>query len=413
MATLLSILYFLRKRHPQERVGLWITGLLFIFLEAIAHAFYTPKGPQHLPAHVIALDAYLAAGVIFLWAAAKPLFPRKPTLQYLFLNTLPLFAVITTYGFDVRSPGIFHIFIACGFVLGIVSPFLITRTWRLDRAWWLVPVQAAVWASAWFFASNGMYRDTAYIPLFALYLATAVVFQLSLPRTSLGRFAIVLGFAIWALVFLFHSWVTNHPQYIDVAAQIWDMQKFLVTIGMLLVLLEQQVTTNEWYAFHDHLTGLPNGRLFEDRLAAAIQQSRENNTRIALLMVDLDGFKLINDSHGHDVGDELLRHIAQNLRSAIRGPDTLARLGGDEFVIIATDLPWDQAADRIAESSADRISQALRKTVNINGNPLAVTGSIGVAIYPDDATNEVLLRRLADQRMYEQKRQTPLNFSIV
>jgi diguanylate cyclase (GGDEF)-like protein len=204
--------------------------------------------------------------------------------------------------------------------------------------------------------------------------------------------------------------VTNHPGYDAIADEIWNLQKFLVTIGMLLVLLEQQVATNEWYAFHDHLTGLPNHRLFEDRLAAAIRHSQDHNTRTALLMVDLDGFKHINDTHGHDVGDELLRHIAHNLRGAIRVPDTLARLGGDEFIIIATDLPSNQPSEVIAKTSAARISRALRKAVNINGNTLNITGSIGVALYPDDTTDEVLLRRLADQRMYEQKRQIPLGF---
>jgi diguanylate cyclase (GGDEF)-like protein len=179
---------------------------------------------------------------------------------------------------------------------------------------------------------------------------------------------------------------------------------------MLLVLLEQQVSTNEWYAFHDHLTGLPNQRLFEDRLAAAIAQSEFNNSRTALLMVDLDGFKLINDTHGHDVGDELLRHLAENLRGAIRPLDTLARLGGDEFIIVATDLPSDQPLAEIVEGSASRIARALRKQVTINGNVLTITGSIGVAVYPDDTTDEVLPRRLADQRMYEQKRQIPLSF---
>ena len=246
--------------------------------------------------------------------------------------------------------------------------------------------------------------------LFVLYFATAVVFEFGLPRKSLGKVAIVIGFVVWSLVFLFHSWVSNHPGYDAIADEIWNLQKFLVTIGMLLVLLEQQVSTNEWHAFHDHLTGLPNHRLFEDRLAAAIQQSLLNNTRTALLMVDLDGFKLINDSHGHDVGDELLRHIGHNLRSAIRAPDTLARLGGDEFIIIATDLPSDQPVNIIADTSATRIARALRKPVSINGQSYTITGSIGVAVYPDDTTDEVHLRRLADQRMYEQKRQTPLNF---
>jgi len=410
MATLLTILYFLRKRHPQERVDLWISGLLFIFLESIAHAFYTPKGQWHLSSHVVALDAYLIAGGIFLWAAAKPLFPHKPTLYYLFLNAPPLLGILTTYGLDIRTPGIYRLFIVCGLLMGAVSPFLLVRSWKLGRAWWLVASQICVWGSAWFFASNGMFRDTAYIPLFAIYLAAAIVFQLSLPNKSLGKVAIVLGFTIWALVFLFHSWVTNRPQYIDIAAQIWDMQKFLVTIGMLLVMLEHQVSSNEWYAFHDHLTGLPNRRLFEDRLEEALRRSERNHTRTALLMLDLNGFKLINDSYGHDVGDDLLQHVAHNLQAAIRAPDTLARLGGDEFIVIVTDLPVDEPVDHIADSCVARLSGALRKPANINGDALTVGGSIGVAVFPDDTTDEVFLRRLADQRMYQQKRQIPVNF---
>lgn len=404
MATLLTILYFLRRRHPQERVGLWLVGLLFIFLEAIAHAFYTPTGPRHIPSHIVALDAYLAAGIIFLWAAAQPLYPRTSTLRYLLINTLPLAAVLTAYGLDVRRPGIYLIFVACGLILGVISPFMLNRTWRLGKAWWLVLVQLAIWIPAWFFASNGQYRDAAYYPLFLLYLCIAVVFQLSLPRKSLGKVAIVAGFVVWSLVFLLHSWVSNHPQFTPVAAEIWDWQKFLVTIGMLLVMLEQQVASNEWYALHDQLTGLPNRRLFEDRLTAALFTAQRNRTRAAVLMIDLNGFKQINDSLGHEVGDKLLQHVARNLRHSIRMPDTLARLGGDEFIIIATDLPSDLPLSLIADRSLDRISHALRKPFAVAGNTLTITGSVGVAIYPDDTTDEILLRRLADERMYEQKR---------
>jgi len=318
--------------------------------------------------------------------------------------------LLTVYGLAIHDPRIYHAVSACGLLLGIVSAFVIARTRRPGRGWWILFVQCCTWIPLWFFASAGYFRDAAYFLLFVLYFAAAVVFQISLPRQSLGKVVIVAGFVIWSFVFLFHSWASNHAGYDVLSDEIWNLQKFLVTIGMLLVLLEQQVATNEWYAFHDHLTGLPNQRLFEDRLAAAIQQSQVNNTRTALLMVDLDGFKLINDTHGHDVGDELLRHIAHNLRGAIRVPDTLARLGGDEFMIIATDLPSDQPADLIARTSATRISHALRKAVSINGNALNVTGSIGVAVYPDDTTDGVLLRRLADQRMYEQKRQIPFSY---
>jgi diguanylate cyclase (GGDEF)-like protein len=408
MATLLAILYFLRKRHPQERVDLWIVGLLFIFLEAIAHAFYRPEGVWHGVVHTIALDSYLAAGLIFLWAAAKPLFSRKATLTYLLLNTPPPLAVLTTYGFDVRNRGLFQVFTACGLVLGVASPFLLARRLRLGRRWWLVAAQLVVWGSAWFFASTGMYRESAYLLLFGLYLAAAVVFQLSLPSRSLGKAAIVLGFTLWSLVFLVHSWVTNHPQFIDVASEIWDMQKFLVTIGMLLVMLEHQVSSNEWHAFHDHLTGLPNRRLFEERLTGVVRECKRDGTRMALLMLDINGFKLINDAYGHDAGDELLRHIATNLRSAVGHPDTLARLGGDEFMIIATDLPGDRPAALSAEGRVSRILDALRKPILIDGNAMTVTGSIGLAVLPDDSADEVVLRRIADQRMYEQKRQIAL-----
>jgi diguanylate cyclase len=410
MAMLLSILYFLRRRHPREAVDLWLIGLLFIFLEGIVHAAYPAPGPWRLVAHVVALNFFLAAGAIFLWASGRDIFPRKATLVYLLVNSLPVSALLTVYGLAIRDPRIYQAVATCGLFLGVASAFAIARSWKLGRGWWILFVQLCTWAPLWLFASAGLFRDAAYFLLFVLYFATAVVFQISLPRRSLGKVAIVTGFVVWSFVFLSHSWAANHAGYDVIADEIWNLQKFLVTIGMLLVLLEQQVSTNEWYAFHDHLTGLPNQRLFEDRLSAAIQQSQVNNTRTALLMVDLDGFKLINDTHGHDVGDQLLRHIAHNLRGAIRLPDTLARLGGDEFMIIATDLPSDQPADLIARTSATRISHALHKSVNINGNALTVTGSIGVAVYPDDTTDEVLLRRLADQRMYEQKRQIPFNF---
>jgi diguanylate cyclase (GGDEF)-like protein len=407
MATLLLILYFLRRRHPQEDVGLWVIGLLFIFLEAIAHIFYMVSGPRHVPAHIVALDAYLAAGLIFLWAAAKNLYPRRPTLLYLLMNAVPLAAVQTIYAMDIHRPGPYRIIAVCGLVIGLVAPFFAAGNLRIKKAWRLAPLQLAIWGSVWFFGSIAMYRDAAYIPLFVIYLAVAILFQFSLPRKSLGKAAIVAGFAVWALVFLLHSWITNRPHYIPVAAEVWDWQKFLVTIGMLLVMLERQVTSNEWLALHDQLTGLPNRRRFEERLGQAIRRSQTNGTRTALMMIDLNGFKAINDSQGHDVGDRLLQQIAHGLRHAIRSPDTLARLGGDEFIIIAVDLPIDSPASHIVKTCTARIDDALKKPFTVGGRELIVTGSVGVAIYPDDAGDEVLLRRLADQRMYEQKRQTP------
>ena len=412
MATLLTSLCCLRRRHLQEGVGLWIVGLLFIYLEAIAHFLYRPSGPMHLPMHLLALNAYLAAGLVFVWAAAKGLFPRRETLVYLVVSAVPLAAIQTIYGLDIRDPRPYHFTAVCGLALGLVSPFFLMRTVRLGRTWWLVLAQIAIWVPVWWFASNQMFRDTAYFPLFVLYLSAAIVFWMSLPRKSLGRISIVLGFTIWSLVFLFHSWVSNRPQYVPLAAEVWDWQKFLVTIGMLLVMLERQVSCNEWHALHDQLTGLPNRRLFEDRLVQAIEHSRRNGTRTALIMIDLNGFKEINDRQGHDTGDRLLELISQNLRQSVRSPDTLARLGGDEFIIITSDLPADIPATQIVTSSTERVHEALKKPLMVSGKELAVSGSVGVAIFPDDTTDEVLLRRLADQRMYQHKRQIPLPLEV-
>jgi hypothetical protein len=106
MAMLLSILYFLRMRHPREAVDLWLIGLLFIFLEAIVHAAYPAPGPWRLVAHVVALNFFFVAGAIFLWASGRDIFPRRATLLYLLVNSLPVSALLTVYGLAIHDPAI-------------------------------------------------------------------------------------------------------------------------------------------------------------------------------------------------------------------------------------------------------------------------------------------------------------------
>ena len=124
-------------------------------------------------------------------------------------------------------------------------------------------------------------------------------------------------------------------------------------------------------------------------------------------MVDLNGFKTVNDTRGHEIGDRLLQYIAANLKKVIRASDTAARLGGDEFTLVLTNLPSNLPLSRIIEISTSRVEETLMRPFELDDESFMVSGSVGVAIYPDDTTDEILLRRLADQRMYEQKRQTP------
>ncbi len=152
-------------------------------------------------------------------------------------------------------------------------------------------------------------------------------------------------------------------------------------------------------AQHDALTGLPNRTLFEERLRQAIGLCRRTDRRFALFWVDLDRFKLINDTLGHHVGDELLYQVACRLRSSFRGTDTVARLGGDEFAIILTEIEDLNDLDRIAEKLISRMEQPMR----IQEHELVVTGSVGIACFPDHADDMSSLLRAADVAMYEAK----------
>ena len=151
-------------------------------------------------------------------------------------------------------------------------------------------------------------------------------------------------------------------------------------------------------AHHDPLTGLPNRLLFEERLQYAIEQAMRNEQRCILLFLDLDGFKVINDTLGHAVGDELLRIVGDRLRSVLRSSDTIARLGGDEFVVLAGSFNPDYAA-RLAEKILDQ----LRLPITVSGENLSVTGSLGIAVYPDNGADSQQLMRAADMAMYTAK----------
>jgi diguanylate cyclase (GGDEF)-like protein len=154
-------------------------------------------------------------------------------------------------------------------------------------------------------------------------------------------------------------------------------------------------------ARHDGLTGLPNRSVAEDRLEQALSRANRRQKLFAVLCIDLDGFKVINDSLGHHAGDELLRAVSTRLRSRVRHSDTVARIGGDEFLAIIEDCSGDIAAQSVAES----LIAALQDPVVIEGETLAISGSIGIAMYPADGRNAALLKRNADQAMYRAKSQ--------
>jgi len=152
-------------------------------------------------------------------------------------------------------------------------------------------------------------------------------------------------------------------------------------------------------ANYDELTNLPNRNLFYDRLDQAIAQSGRSDTQVALLFIDLDGFKAVNDRFGHDAGDELLRVAAERLAESVRDSDTVARLGGDEFTIVLPQVAETSEAKVVAAKTLEQLSQPFM----LGNQEVRISGSIGIALYPRDGGNGITLIKHADVAMYRAK----------
>ncbi len=189
---------------------------------------------------------------------------------------------------------------------------------------------------------------------------------------------------------------------IDLNSEVLKMGEFIGTTGIIRDItqrkqVEQQIKHE---ATHDSLTGLPNRTLFYDRLSLAIAQANRRKNELAVLMLDLDLFKNINDALGHSVGDEVLKAVAAQLNVIVRTSDTVARMGGDEFVILLADVSGVHKAVEVAQ----RILEDLRNPLVIGGHELSITTSIGIAIYPQDGKDREDLLKKADIAMYAAKR---------
>ena len=177
-------------------------------------------------------------------------------------------------------------------------------------------------------------------------------------------------------------------------------------IGVLAISLDQMrsgIAEREQeilrLAYQDTLTGLPNRALFNERLAAGIEQARQSKSSLSILVMDLDRFKYVNDTLGHDVGDHVLRQVAGRLQRLLRTTDTMARLGGDEFAILLQNSPSEQAA-----RASQQIIKALEEPITYDEQPLDVGASIGIAHYPEHGEDASALMRNADIAMYVAKR---------
>jgi diguanylate cyclase (GGDEF)-like protein/PAS domain S-box-containing protein len=185
-------------------------------------------------------------------------------------------------------------------------------------------------------------------------------------------------------------------------------------ISMVVNVTERKLAEERvaFLAYHDKLTGLPNRTLFEEMLGTAVARARRHDTGVGVLYLDLDNFKLVNDTLGHSAGDLLLIELAERLRRCTRETDMVARQGGDEFLVLLPDLELGDedaptAAVKIAEMVAGRVHEALAMPFDLAGTEFHATGSMGISLYPGDAKDLATLMKHADEAMYRSKRVRP------
>jgi len=175
------------------------------------------------------------------------------------------------------------------------------------------------------------------------------------------------------------------------------------------ITIEKQIQDKlKQMAHYDSLTNLPNRILFADRLKQSIAHTKRNDKFLAVVYIDIDGFKTINDNHGHDIGDKLLIAIAQKMKNVLREEDTIARFGGDEFVAVISNLEKENDCT----TTLKRLLKAASSSTKIENKKLQVTASIGVTIYPNDNEDTDILIRHADQAMYKAKQDGKNRYSI-
>jgi diguanylate cyclase (GGDEF)-like protein/PAS domain S-box-containing protein len=170
-------------------------------------------------------------------------------------------------------------------------------------------------------------------------------------------------------------------------------------------------------AYHDELTGLPSRSMFDELLDLSISRARRHEGAVAVIAVDIDDFRLVNDSLGHSTGDEILRVVADRLREASRETDLVARRGGDQFLMLMADLERDTPGDLEtavvrAEAAAQRVLDAMLAPITVEGTELYVSVSLGISLFPQDAGDAIGLQRNAEAAMYESKKSGPGGFAV-
>ena len=382
--------------------ALWQIGWVMIVLHFVAFFFLPAPGIWGTFAAIMGLSALTWAGILFMWAAVpyRHRWSSRLMLIALFTSNTAYIAVssIVPAGNWLLTPAA---------ILFGALPLAITL-WNVRQfnhllRWSLVALYCALSVFLLMVQDRPNGPDLALNAiLFTVYLGCCIHFWYVYRRSTAGAFITIAGFVAWANVFVIAPSIGSFFPNLHLESEVWNLPKYVVAVGMILLLLEDQIEHNKYLALHDELTGLPNRRLFQDRLASALERARRTESQAALLLLDLDQFKQVNDSVGHHAGDELLRHVSRLFKGRVRRADTVARTGGDEFSVILEEPTSRADAMRVAGI----LTQLLETPFEFEGHSVRVGASIGIAVFPDDASTPESLCIAADVRMYAGKHES-------
>lgn len=387
-----------RGQTPLSR--LWLTGWVLIALHFAAFMFLDFPGIAGTIAADIGLAALVDAGVLFMYASVpyRDEFSSKLMLLSL-LGTNTLYTCLVN-----ASPSADWALTPVAVMIGVLPLGISLANLSIvkNRLRWVIvtlySLLAAFLVLVQHQSGNGLSLALNGV-LFTVYFGCCLHVWSSLRRATGGALITIAGFFAWAAVFLVGPLLDAFAPNARIDSEVWNLPKYVVAVGMILLLLEEQLEHNKYLALHDELTGLPNRRLFQDRLTVALERARRARSKVAVLVVDLDRFKQVNDTLGHHAGDQLLQLVSAIFVSRIRTSDTVARTGGDEFSVILEETADRSAATGVAQS----LLRYLNSPLQVQNRTVWVGASIGVALFPDDADDMESLCIAADLRMYTEK----------
>jgi diguanylate cyclase (GGDEF)-like protein len=398
LAILVVVFRAILRQGSNERLHLWLTGWILVLVHFVAQFVNVGQGLWGRLASAVSLDALELAGIAFLISVSSVATNRRRQIVLAATIGIPSIVYTNAVIWDVSAHSFYYGVIAVA-ALGALS--LVWNLYGSPTAYVVGLSIGCVGLSCVMLAvvARGK-RDLGIILLLAaLNLVVATLYWRQFHRATAGVLTTVFGFVAWGAVFPTAALLAVFAPSVQVESEVWNIPKYFVAVGMILILLEDQIQKSEYLAYHDELTGLPNRRLLEDRLDQALTRATRTGKNVAVLLLDLDHFKEVNDNYGHRIGDLVLQQVVMRLASRMRVSDTLARSGGDEFTVIS-----DVADAHGAQVLVSNLETAFIVPFKLEGLVVHTGLSIGLALYPDDGRTPDELYAAADRAMYISKR---------